>query len=209
MEKEKGKTRQRNKNKSKQDLINAVGELLTTKGYSSLKVNNIAATAGLDKKLIYKYFGGTEELLDEYILNQDFWANVTSEKIPQVINDGGKELTKLMLTSQFDFLEKNEELQKILLWSLSEERKSLKKLIETQEKNGEMIFTTITDKFFGEKSREFRAISAIMVSGIYYLNMYAKKNGSVFCGIDLSEEEGKQEIKNAITKMVDKIYKKE
>lgn len=209
MEKEKGKTRQRNKNKSKQDLINAVGELLTTKGYSSLKVNNIAATAGLDKKLIYKYFGGTEELLDEYILNQDFWANVTSEKIPQVINDGGKELTKLMLTSQFDFLEKNEELQKILLWSLSEERKSLKNLIETQEKNGEMIFTTITDKFFGEKSREFRAISAIMVSGIYYLNMYAKKNGSVFCGIDLSEEEGKQEIKNAITKMVDKIYEKE
>lgn len=209
MENEKGKTRQRNKNKSKQDLINAVGELLTTKGYSSLKVNNIAATAGLDKKLIYKYFGGTEELLDEYILNQDFWANVTSEKIPQVINDGGKELTKLMLTSQFDFLEKNEELQKILLWSLSEERKSLKNLIETQEKNGEMIFTTITDKFFGEKSREFRAISAIMVSGIYYLNMYAKKNGSVFCGIDLSEEEGKQEIKNAITKMVDKIYEKE
>ena len=199
MENEKGKTRQRNKNKSKQDLINAVGELLTTKGYSSLKVNNIAATAGLDKKLIYKYFGGTEELLDEYILNQDFWANVTSEKIPQVINDGGKELTKLMLTSQFDFLEKNEELQKILLWSLSEERKSLKNLIETQEKNGEMIFTTITDKFFGEKSREFRAISAIMVSGIYYLNMYAKKNGSIFCGIDLSEEEGKQEIKNAIT----------
>ena len=209
MEKEKGKTRQRNKNKSKQDLINAVGELLTTKGYSSLKVNNIAATAGLDKKLIYKYFGGTEELLDEYILNQDFWANVTSEKIPQVINDGGKELTKLMLTSQFDFLEKNEELQKILLWSLSEERKSLKNLIETQEKNGEMIFTTITDKFFGEKSREFRAISAIMVSGIYYLNMYAKKNGSVFCGVDLSEEEGKQEIKNAITKMIDKIYEKE
>lgn len=209
MENEKGKTRQRNKNKSKQDLINAVGELLTTKGYSSLKVNNIAATAGLDKKLIYKYFGGTEKLLDEYILSQDFWANVTSEKIPEVINDGGKELTKLMLTSQFDFLEKNEELQKILLWSLSEERKSLKNLIETQEKNGEMIFTTITDKFFGEKSREFRAISAIMVSGIYYLNMYAKKNGSVFCGIDLSKEEGKQEIKNAITKMVDKIYKKE
>jgi len=114
-----------------------------------------------------------------------------------------------MLTSQFDFLEKKEELQKIVLWSLSEERKSLKNLIETQEKNGEMIFTTITDKFFGEKSREFRAISAIMVSGIYYLNMYAKKNGSVFCGIDLSEEEGKQEIKNAITKMVDKIYEKE
>ena len=209
MEKEKGKTRQRNKNKSKQDLINAVGELLTTKGYSSLKVNNIAATAGLDKKLIYKYFGGTEELLDEYILSQDFWANITSEKIPQVINDGGKELTKLMLTSQFDFLEKNEELQKILHWSLSEERKSLKNLIETQEKNGEMIFATITDKFFGEKSREFRAISAIMVSGIYYLNMYAKKNGSVFCGIDLNEEEGKQEIKNAIKKMVDKIYEKE
>ncbi|MCH5685732.1 TetR/AcrR family transcriptional regulator [Niabella sp. W65] len=39
----------RSKEKSKQKLLNAVGKLLKTKGYTGLKVNDIAATAGLDK----------------------------------------------------------------------------------------------------------------------------------------------------------------
>ncbi|RYF76746.1 MAG: TetR/AcrR family transcriptional regulator, partial [Cytophagaceae bacterium] len=56
---EKPATPVRNKEKSKQRLLDAVGKLLKSKGYAALKVNDIAATAGLDKKLIYKYFGGT------------------------------------------------------------------------------------------------------------------------------------------------------
>nr|WP_305051435.1 hypothetical protein [Elizabethkingia bruuniana] len=39
----------RNKEKTKQKLLNAVGKILATKGYSELKVSKIATVAGLDK----------------------------------------------------------------------------------------------------------------------------------------------------------------
>ncbi|RTZ46386.1 TetR/AcrR family transcriptional regulator [Chryseobacterium arthrosphaerae] len=40
----------RNKERSKKKFLDAVGKILKTKGYAGLKVNDIAATAGVDKK---------------------------------------------------------------------------------------------------------------------------------------------------------------
>lgn len=206
MEKQPEKNRERNKDKSKQQFLNAVGKLLRMEGYTALKVNDIAAEAGLDKKLIYNYFGGTTQLLDEYILSQDYWSNVTSDSLPPEITDGGKEIAKQMLLAQFDFVAQNKELQKILLWRLSEERDSLRRLTDQQEANGEQLFSNVSDIYFGADATQYRAAMALLVSGIYYLNLYASVNGSVFCGIDLNQKEGQEEIKKALATLVDLIY---
>lgn len=205
MEKKEG-ANVRNKENSKQLLLNAVGKILRTKGYAALKVNDIAATAGLDKKLIYKYFGNTEGLLDEYIRSLDFWSNVGFEELPEEITDGGQEFSKKILLKQFDYMARNKELQKIILWRLSEERKSLKKLTSEQEKNGEALFKNLVDPFFGDKSENYRAITAILVSGIYYLNLYAAVNGSTFCGIDLKTKKGRAKIEEALSFLIDQSY---
>jgi DNA-binding transcriptional regulator YbjK len=194
----------RSKEKSKQKLLNAVGRLLKTKGYTALKVNDIAAMAGLDKKLIYNYFGGTDQLIDEYVLTNDFWSNVTDT--PPAKNDGGEAFTKEMLLSQFDYMFKNKEFQRIILWRLSESRKSLKKLTDKQEENGERLFQSVFEPHFGDKTKRYRAITAILVSGLYYINMYQALNGSIFCGLDMKTEEGRNEVKEAINFLVEQTY---
>ncbi len=196
----------KSKENSKQKFLDAVGEILRTKGYKYLKVNDIAAVAGLDKKLIYNYFGGTEQLLDEYIKSQDFWSNVKEENAEQDLTDGGRSFVKQMISEQFDFVSRNKELQKILLWRLSEERSSLRKLTEDQEENGEVFFKNIIDPHFEDRSEDFRAIAAILVSGAYYLNLFSELNGSVFCGLDLKSESGRAKIQKAIGFLVDKTY---
>ncbi|KAA2243831.1 TetR/AcrR family transcriptional regulator [Chitinophaga agrisoli] len=196
----------RNKERSKKKFLSAVGKILKTKGYQGLRVNDIATTAGLDKKMIYSYFGGTDQLIDEYIRSQDFWSNIKEDKIPAGIKDGGKAFSENMLLSQFDYVFKNKELQKILLWRLSEKRKSLKKLTDVQEKNGEALFRNIMDPHFGDNDKQFRAVMAILVSGIYYLNLYAAVNGSVFCGLDMKSEEGRDEVKKALSFLVERTY---
>ncbi|AZA76903.1 TetR/AcrR family transcriptional regulator [Chryseobacterium sp. G0186] len=199
----------RNKERSKKKFLDAVGKILKTKGYAGLKVNDIAATAGVDKKMIYTYFGGMDGLMDEYIRSQDYWINATTDKIDKIIpeiKDGGKSFIEEMLLSQFDYVYTNKEAQKVLLWSLSESRKSLKKLIDTQEENGEHIFNNMFDPYFKENSGDFRGVMAIMVSGLYYLNMFASVNGSIFCGLDMNSPEGREKIKNAITFMVGQTY---
>jgi len=196
----------RNKEKTKQRFLTAVGKLLKTKGFSSLKVNDIAAVAGLDKKLIYRYFGGKDQLIDEYLVSVDFWSNVKENDAPPVITDGGQEFVKQMLAEQFDYVGANEEFQKILLWGLSEKRKSLQNLADERELAGEVLLQNITDPFFGDKAVNFRASMAIVISGIYYLNMYSASSNSTFCGIDPAKQEGRRDLKIALSGLVDLIY---
>jgi len=201
------KPHERNKEKTKQRFLNAVGKLLKTKGFSSLKVNDLAAVAGLDKKLIYKYFGGKDQLIDEYLVSVDFWSNVKEDDAPPVITDGGQEFVKQMLAEQFDYVAANEEFQKILLWGLSEKRKSLQNLADEREIAGEVLLQNITDPFFGDKAVNFRASMAIVISGIYYLNMYSASSNSTFCGVDPAKQEGRRDLKIALSGLVDLIYK--
>lgn len=195
----------RNKEKSKQKFLDAVEKIINTKGFAGLKVNDIAKVAGLDKKLMYNYFGGRDQLIDTYIRSKDFWVNVRDEG-GNAIGDGGKTLTANMLISQFDYVYKNQELQKILLWGLMDNRSSLKNLAKEREENGAVLFENITDPYFGEKASRFRAIMALLISGIYYLDIYATTNDFTFCGLDLKSAEGRKEIEEALTFLVDKTY---
>ncbi|WP_316848349.1 TetR/AcrR family transcriptional regulator [Pedobacter psychrodurus] len=196
----------RNKEKSKQKFLDAVEKILHTKGFAGLKVNDIARTAGLDKKLMYNYFGGKDELIDEYIRSQDFWSNVKNESAGPMVNDGGKTFSKTMLLSQFDYVFKNKEFQKIILWGLIENRKSLKKLADNREENGAMLFEGITDPHFKENAKRYRAVIALLISGIYYLDIYATTNDCTFCGLDLKSVAGRSEIEEAISFLIDKTY---
>lgn len=198
----------RDKEKTKQKLLNAVGKILKTKGYSGLMVSKIAAVAGFDKKLIYEYFGSTDKLIDEYIRSQDYWSRVDEKEMDVDLSDGGKEMSKMALLNQYESLRKNKELQKIIVWELSENRPVLKKLFEQREEVGEGLFTKITDPHFGEKSDEYRAITALLVAGIYHLNLYTAHNGTTFCGIDTKSEDGRKKIEKAIVDIIDFAYQK-
>jgi len=196
----------RDKEKTKQKLLGAVGKILRTKGYSGLKVSKIAAVAGFDKKLIYEYFGSTEKLIDEYIRTQDYWSKMNQDNIEVDISDGGRELSKMAILNQYEHIKKNKELQKIILWGLSESKPILKKIADEREEMGEMLFKNIVDPYFQDKSTRYRAIAAVLVSGAYYLNLYTAHNASMFCGIDLKSEEGRKEIEKAITEIIDFAY---
>ncbi|MCT3663646.1 TetR/AcrR family transcriptional regulator [Elizabethkingia anophelis] len=199
----------RNKEKTKQKLLNAVGKILATKGYSELKVSKIATVAGLDKKLIYSYFGSTDKLIDEYIKSQDFWANVDDQEImASGFTDGGQEITTNMILQQYDTLAKNKEYQKIILWGISETRPSLRKLADDREAVGNPLLDQVVDPLFKEKSKEYRAILAMLVAGAYYLNLHFAVNGSTFCGLDLNKEEDAKILKDAIATIIDDQYKK-
>lgn len=197
----------RDKEKTKQKLLAAVGKILRVKGYSGLKVSKIAAVAGFDKKLIYEYFGSTDKLIDEYIKSQDYWIKI-NQNVEVDLSDGGQELSKMAVLNQFDNLKRNKELQKIILWELSESKPILRKLVEQREEVGGAMFENITDPYFGEEATRYRAIMALVVSGAYYLNLYTGYNASKFCGIDMKSEEGRQEIEKAIVEIIDFAYQK-
>lgn len=65
---------QRDRAQSEQRLIEAVGLLIAEEGYEQIGINRVAARAGVNKILIYRYFGGLQGLLQAYIRQNQFTA---------------------------------------------------------------------------------------------------------------------------------------
>ncbi|MEY3251990.1 MAG: hypothetical protein RL227_963 [Pseudomonadota bacterium] len=57
-------------------ILAAVGEVLARDGCAGIGVNAVAKQAGVDKVLIYRYFGGLPELLRAFAASGRFWPTV-------------------------------------------------------------------------------------------------------------------------------------
>jgi len=57
-------------------IVTAVGEVLARDGFGGIGINAIAKQAGVDKVLIYRYFGGLPELLKTWGQSGQFWPSV-------------------------------------------------------------------------------------------------------------------------------------
>lgn len=195
----------RNKEKTKQKLLHAVGKIITAKGHSKVKVNTVAEVSGVNKRLIYDYFGGLDGLIDAYISQVDYWSRLRNAD-SMIKEDNGQQFTTDMLLGLFDAMQKDKEMQKIIVWELSEYRRSLRAAADKREEDGELIFGSVIDPYFGNHAGRFRAITALLISGAYYLTIHTEVNGGTFCGLDLKSENGRNEIREAIRFVIKQAY---
>src|ERR1700722_3960502 len=67
------------------ELINAIGELLLTHGYTGLKVNKVVRHTGKDKSTIRYHFGSLNDLVKAYIREKDHWTPFFERFRPETI----------------------------------------------------------------------------------------------------------------------------
>ncbi|MBK7396041.1 MAG: TetR/AcrR family transcriptional regulator [Myxococcales bacterium] len=68
--------RSRDKDGTQAELLSAVQRVIEQDGVAGLGVNAVAREAGVDKVLIYRYFGGLEGLLTAFAESAAFWPTV-------------------------------------------------------------------------------------------------------------------------------------
>lgn len=200
----------RDKERTKVKMIQAVGKVLLKKGYTGLNASAIAKEAGIDKSLVWTYFGSLDNLVEEYIAQRDFWKYKAADSINTLLTfkDGIKEeYISGLLQFQFQSLLDDEILQRIMLWGISEKKDFLRHISDERELIGEEVFK-IVDPQFKNSEIDIRGILAIIVAGIYYLVLHGKTNGSLFCGIDLNTTDGEQRVKESIAQIISMAYKK-
>lgn len=200
----------RDKERTKVKMIQAVGKVLLKKGYTGLNASSIAKEAGIDKSLVWTYFGSLDNLVEEYIAQRDFWKYKAADSINNMLTfkDGVKEeYMSGLLQFQFQSLLDDEILQSIMLWGISEKKDFLRHISDERELIGEEVFK-IVDPQFKNSDIDIRGILAILVAGIYYLVLHGKTNGSLFCGIDLNTADGEDRIKESISQIISMAFKK-
>jgi len=194
------------KEKTKQKLIDAVGVIIRRDGFKGLGFNAIAREAQVDKKLITTYFGSVDALVETYVRGQDYWttpASVAAETIKQETDT--RKILETLLREQLEYFNQAEEMQKIILWQISERSKIMYEVAEEREKLGAEFFK-LADPAFKDTDVDLRAVAGLLVGGIYYMVLHAKSNDSLFCQIDLNTEEGRDRIKQAIANILEDTY---
>lgn len=200
----------RDKSSTMARMVAAVGKVIQRKGYPGLTANNIAIAAGVDKKLVWTYFGGVNNLIEEYLNQKDYWKTSAKGEIDTILNSsqiGAQEINSL-LQNQFNILMKDKALQKIIHWGLGEKHKLLKNIGDRREEVGEELFSLIMENF-DESKVDLRAHIALVLGGIYCMSLHAKTDGGTFCGININEPSGKERIEKAIREIVFNCYEKE
>lgn len=194
----------RNKELTKKKLIEAVGEIFREEGYEGIGVNKIAKRAGVDKKLIYRYFNNVDQLLEAYIVEKDYWK-IFSAKINEVVaaetSGNIPELFIDIFQDRWKFFSTEPEMQNLMQWELSGESELMKSIYNVREMFAQNIFK-LTDTDFENSEVNFRAISALLVGGIYYTILHTMHNGNIVCGIDVRSEEGNEAFLKAISQIV-------
>ena len=198
------------KERSKKKILDAVGVIVRNEGYSNINILKVSKISGLSRRLINRYFESVEQLIETYIKSKDYWvapAGNTGEVMENNKNLDTRSILETLLVNQLDYVSKEEEMQKILLYQISQRSKIMFEVAEEREKLGAEFFK-MSDPFFENTDIDLRAITGLLVGGIYYMVLHAKTNDSLFCQIDVNSIEGMNRIKKAVHEILFDTYKR-
>lgn len=199
----------KNKELTKRKLIWSLGETIKLEGFNSLSASKIARRAEVDRKLINRYFGGLNQLIEAYVVQNDYWLLFT-EHINELLESnkfpGSKEIITSVLQNQFTYFFAEKDMQRLILWELTTDSPLMKSIHNARESMGQKLLS-LTDLHFKNSDVNFRAICALIVGGIYYIILHSVYNGATFTDMDISSDQGQAEISKAIEQIIDWAYK--
>jgi len=180
----------RDRAKTEQRMIRAVGLVLARDGFRALGVNAVAREAGVDKVLIYRYFGGLPDLVAAYGRAGDFWPSLEEMTAS---GEGAFEAlpaqTRLMLVFRnfAEALRRRPITLEILAWEMVERNELTAILEEVRERTGLALVERLGDLV--EAGIDVAALATIFGGAISYLAARARLI-RVYNGIDLRTDEG-------------------
>jgi len=189
----------RDRDESMKRFVEAVGEILKEKGYAGLGVNKIALQAGMNKKLIYRYFGSLNQLLKVYISGKDYWQPLLRE-LNEASDGRGQDILPLftqLFQELFRFFRSEQEMQQFILWQMSEPNPLMRGISEEREREGARLLA-LTDGHFRDSGVNIRAVMALLLGGIYYVLLHAEHNKSTVAGVDMNLEKDREEMLRTI-----------
>jgi AcrR family transcriptional regulator len=194
----------RNRNQTRTEILNAVGRLIARSGFKEVGVNAIAREAGVDKVLIYRYFGGLPELLKAFAEESDFWPGLPelAQQAPEGLGSLSEaERAKALVLAFGRALRSRPLTQEIMRWELLERNELTDALARHREEQGARLF----DLFEGGRDVDIRAVGSLLAAGQTYL-VLRSKTADVYNGLNLNSEEDWSRLERAASFLLDAAF---
>jgi AcrR family transcriptional regulator len=179
-------------------LLEAVGQVLAREGFAALGINAVAKHAGVDKVLIYRYFGGLAELLRAWGDSGRFWPSVADllQREPELPQQPAAERYARFFEHFIDELRARPLTLEILAAEVND-RNELTAILETEREQWGQEATRVLGGAEFAALPQARALTLLLVAGVQYLLVRSRKL-QVFGGLGLRTDEGWVEIKRAV-----------
>ncbi len=196
----------RKRRETTQKLTAAVGRVLRIKGVRGLGVNAVAAEAGVDKALIYRYFGGFTELMAAYSETADFWPSLDELIGPDPTALSAlppSEIAAFLLGRYAEALRKRPVTLDLLAWECVERTPLTEALEAVRERRSEELFTALSS--FGiPVTYRMRAAAVLFSAALQYLAVRGR-DLPVYAGMNIREDEGWKKIFEDIQDIFDAL----
>lgn len=195
----------RDRAQTEQKLIDAIGQIIHKEGIDEIGVNRIASRAGVNKILIYRYFGGLDGLMEAYVKQAKPVISTPMLDIDSLKAAPLEDVYKMAceyLISEFRQLRKNTEAREFLRKNLFEPNSIHNPLGVEREKQATEMIEGLT-KLIG--SPYAQGFAAIVTSAFMMLSFLAQPK-KVLVGLDLSTDEAWNKIEDALRMMFHGAY---
>jgi AcrR family transcriptional regulator len=196
--------RPRDKAATRKRLIDAVGRVLAQKGFSALGINHVAREAGVDKVLIYRYFGGLAELMDVYGREGDFWPNV--DELTQGVESESTpaEAAGRVVANYLSAIRNRPVTLEILAWEVTVRNELTIRLEKTREQTSRELTHRLAslEAFSDARGVDIEAFGALFSSAFTYLLVRSFRGTTVYNGIEIGKPLGWERLERAINRLI-------
>lgn len=195
----------RNKELTKEKLVKAVGKVMAEVGFQQLGVNLVAREAGVDKKLIYRYFNGLQGLVAEYGQTLDFWPSaeeLLGNDQEAIAHMKPYELMSVFFKRYLRAIMSRPYTLEILAWEAIERNELTKALEEVRAKTALEFFEFMDQDPPDEV--DLTALVIIMAGAVNFLAVRSRIHRTLG-GVDLQTEEGWGRIEKTIDQLMEGI----
>ncbi len=172
----------RNRLQTEQRILDAVGIILLEKGYPAVGINAIARQAGCDKVLIYRYFGGFDELLLGFAETTTLWWEVDeiiSETAAECAEIALPDYLQTLLSRYVKALEARPMALEIMAWEMSAQNNLTNTLARIRAERGMELVKRIR-AFYQQPNIDIGGILGVFGAAINYLIIRTRKQSQQY-----------------------------
>ena len=185
-------------------MVTATAQLLAEGGFKALGINAVARQADVDKVLIYRYFGGLNQLIEAVAASADFWPSIDEllppSQLSSITDQEQSRVLKTLLRNYADSIRNRPLTQEILAWEVIERNELTIPFEDVRERTGLEIAARLSDLRLGNE--DIASLLAILSAAIHYLALRGRKIKR-FVGVPIDSDEGWQRIYATIDLMID------
>lgn len=163
---------------TEQRILDALGTLLLEQGYPAVGINAIARQAGCDKVLIYRYFGGFDELLLAFAETTNLWWEVDeimTETVSECTAIALPEYLQTLLNRYVSALESRPLALEIMAWEMSEHNNLTNALARSRSERGMELVKRIR-KYYHQPTIDIGGVLGVFGAAINYLVIRTRKH---------------------------------